>query len=398
MTREYFASLEPRPDDPILGLVELYKNDPRDTKVNLGVGIYLDNEGRLPLMKAVGAAEQRLAQRGAPHGYIPMSGLPAYCAAIQKLVFGATNEAVLSGRIATIQSLGGTGALRLGAVFAHEYLGLTKAVVSNPTWGNHITLFEHAGLKVDRYPYLNKEKNGVDFEAMKACLEGLEAGTVVLLHACCHNPTGYDLNAEQWAEVTRIIQERDLLPFLDIAYQGFGSGLDDDAAAVRALCAAGVSFMVSSSCSKNFGLYGERAGSLHIVTPNAGEAAVVTSIIKAIVRAEYSNPATHGAAIVNEVLNDEELYAVWEDEVTGMRTRIRSMRESLVAAGEAVGADLSFAVRQAGMFSFTGLNAEQMLALREKYGVYGVANGRICIAGLNTENVTYVAKAIAGVR
>lgn len=202
MTREYFASLEPRPDDPILGLVELYKNDPRDTKVNLGVGIYLDNEGRLPLMKAVGAAEQRLAQRGAPHGYIPMSGLPAYCAAIQKLVFGATNEAVLSGRIATIQSLGGTGALRLGAVFAHEYLGLTKAVVSNPTWGNHITLFEHAGLKVDRYPYLNKEKNGVDFEAMKACLEGLEAGTVVLLHACCHNPTGYDLNAEQWAEVS----------------------------------------------------------------------------------------------------------------------------------------------------------------------------------------------------
>ena len=182
-------------------------------------------------MKAVGAAEQRLAKRGAPHGYIPMSGLPAYCAAIQKLVFGATNEAVLSGRIATIQSLGGTGALRLGAVFAHEYLGLTKAVVSNPTWGNHITLFEHAGLKVDRYPYLNKEKNGVDFEAMKACLEGLEAGTVVLLHACCHNPTGYDLNAEQWAEVTRIIQERDLLPFLDIAYQGFGSGLDDDAAA-----------------------------------------------------------------------------------------------------------------------------------------------------------------------
>ena len=188
MTREYFASLEPRPDDPILGLVELYKNDPRDTKVNLGVGIYLDNEGRLPLMKAVGSAEQRLAKRGAPHGYIPMSGLPAYCAAIQKLVFGATNEAVLSGRIATIQSLGGTGALRLGAVFAHEYLGLTKAVVSNPTWGNHITLFEHAGLKVDRYPYLNKEKNGVDFEAMKACLEGLEAGTVVLLHAATTRP------------------------------------------------------------------------------------------------------------------------------------------------------------------------------------------------------------------
>ena len=246
---------------------------------------------------------------------------------------------------------------------------------------NHITLFEHAGLKVDRYPYLNKEKNGVDFEAMKACLEGLEAGTVAVLHAS----SGLDSTPSSGSEDH---SERDLLIELDIAYQGFGSGLDDDAAAVRALCAAGVSFMVSSSCSKNFGLYGERAGGLHVVTPNADEAAVVTSIIKAIVRAEYSNPATHGAAIVNEVLNDEELYAVWEDEVTGMRTRIRSMRESLVAAGEAVGADLSFAVRQAGMFSFTGLNAEQMLALREKYGVYGVANGRICIAGLNTENVT----------
>lgn len=398
MTRQYFAPLEPRPDDPILGLVELYKNDPRETKVNLGVGVYLNNEGALPLMKAVGAAERRLAERGTPHGYIPMSGMPGYCAAIQKLVFGAANEAVLSGRIATIQSLGGTGALRLGAVFAHEYLGLTKAVVSNPTWGNHITLFEHAGLKVDRYPYLNKEKNGVDFEAMTAYLEGLEAGTVVLLHACCHNPTGYDLNAEQWAKITQIVQERDLLPFLDIAYQGFGSGLDEDAAAVRTLCDAGVSFLVSSSCSKNFGLYGERAGGLHIVTPNAGEAKVVTSIIKAIVRAEYSNPATHGSAIVNEILNDDELRASWEEEVAGMRTRIRSMRESLTAAGEALGADLSFAVRQAGMFSFTGLNAEQMLALREKYGVYGVANGRICIAGLNTKNVTYVAEALAGVR
>ena len=398
MTREYFAPLEPRPDDPILGLVELYKNDPRDTKVNLGVGVYLNNDGKLPLMKAVGAAEKRLAERGEPHGYIPMSGLPGYCAAVQKLVFGADNEAVLTGRIATVQSLGGTGALRLGSVFAHDYLGFKKGVVSNPTWGNHITLFEHAGLEVDRYPYLNKDKNGVDFEAMKAYLEGLEAGTVVLLHACCHNPTGYDLNAEQWTEVTKIIQERDLFPFLDIAYQGFGSGLDDDAAAVRALCAAGISFMVSSSCSKNFGLYGERAGGLHIVTKNAAEAKVVTSIIKAIVRAEYSNPATHGAAIVNEILNDEELYAQWVEEVTAMRTRIRSMRESLTAAGKAHGADLSFAVRQAGMFSFTGLNAEQMLALREKYGVYGVANGRICIAGLNSGNVDYVAEALAAVR
>ena len=374
MSKSIFDVVGQAPDDPILGLVELYKNDPRDTKVNLGVGIYLDNEGRLPLMKAVGAAEQRLAQRALRTATSRMSGLPAYCAAIQKLVFGATNEAVLSGRIATIQSLGGTGALRLGAVFAHEYLGLTKAVVSNPTWGNHITLFEHAGLKVDRYPYLNKEKNGVDFEAMKACLEGLEAGTVVLLHACCHNPTGYDLNASSGPRSRGSFRNATCFPSSTSPIRASAPALTTTQPPSAPCAPPALSFMVSSSCSKNFGLYGERAGGLHVVTPNADEAAVVTSIIKAIVRAEYSNPATHGAAIVNEVLNDEELYAVWEDEVTGMRTRIRSMRESLVAAGEAVGADLSFAVRQAGMFSFTGLNAEQMLALREKYGVYGVAN------------------------
>lgn len=398
MTRQYFAALEARPDDPILGLNVLYKQDTRDTKVNLGVGVFLDEEGRLPLMDAVGQAEARLVKRGAPHNYIPMSGLPAYCQSLQALVFGADNEAVLSGRIATIQSLGGTGALHLGAMFAHLLLNLNQAVVSNPTWGNHITLFEHAGFTVGKYPYFDPTTKAVDFEGLMASLQALEPGTVVLLHACCHNPTGVDLTYDQWTQVIEVLQARDLFPFLDIAYQGFGSGLDEDATAVRRLAAADMTFMVASSCSKNFGLYGERTGALHVVTPNAKEAAVVTSILKSLVRAEYSNPPTHGAAVVAEILTDDALRQVWVNEVTTMRTRILAMRHRLKEEGDKLNADLSFATRQTGMFSFTGLNKDQMLALRETFGVYGVTNGRICIAGLNENNVSYVAKALAGVR
>ena len=398
MTHQYFAALEARPDDPILGLNVLYKQDTRDTKVNLGVGVFLDEEGRLPLMAAVGQAEARLVERGAPHNYIPMSGLPAYCQSLQALVFGADNEAVLSGRIATIQSLGGTGALHLGAMFAHLLLNLNQAVVSNPTWGNHITLFEHAGFTVGKYPYFDPTTKAVDFEGLMASLQALEPGTVVLLHACCHNPTGVDLTYDQWTQVIEVLQARDLFPFLDIAYQGFGSGLDEDATAVRRLAAAGMTFMVASSCSKNFGLYGERTGALHVVTPNAKEAAVVTSILKSLVRAEYSNPPTHGAAVVAEILTDDALRQVWVNEVTTMRTRILAMRHRLKEEGDKLNADLSFATRQTGMFSFTGLNKDQMLALRETFGVYGVTNGRICIAGLNENNVSYVAKALAGVR
>ena len=398
MTHQYFAALEARPDDPILGLNVLYKQDTRDTKVNLGVGVFLDEEGRLPLMDAVGQAEARLVERGAPHNYIPMSGLPAYCQSLQALVLGADNEAVLSGRIATIQSLGGTGALHLGAMFAHLLLNLNQAVVSNPTWGNHITLFEHAGFTVGKYPYFDPTTKAVDFEGLMASLQALEPGTVVLLHACCHNPTGVDLTYDQWTQVIEVLQARDLFPFLDIAYQGFGSGLDEDATAVRRLAAAGMTFMVASSCSKNFGLYGERTGALHVVTPNAKEAAVVTSILKSLVRAEYSNPPTHGAAVVAEILTDDALRQVWVNEVTTMRTRILAMRHRLKEEGDKLNADLSFATRQTGMFSFTGLNKDQMLALRETFGVYGVTNGRICIAGLNENNVSYVAKALAGVR
>ncbi len=398
MTRQYFATLEARPDDPILGLNILYKQDTRDTKVNLGVGVFLDEEGRLPLMDAVGQAEAHLIERGAPHNYIPMSGLPTYCQSLQALVFGADNEAVLSGRIATIQSLGGTGALHLGAMFAHHLLNLNKAVVSNPTWGNHITLFEHAGFTVGKYPYFDPTTNAVDFEGLMASLQTLEPGTVVLLHACCHNPTGVDLTYDQWTQVIEVLQARDLFPFLDIAYQGFGSGLDEDATAVRRLATAGMTFMVASSCSKNFGLYGERTGALHVVTPNAKEATVVTSILKSLVRAEYSNPPTHGALVVAEILTDDALRQVWMNEVTMMHTRILAMRHRLKEEGDKLGADLSFATRQTGMFSFTGLNKDQMLTLRETFGVYGVTNGRICIAGLNENNVSYVAKALAGVR
>lgn len=398
MAHQFFASLEAHPDDPILGLIELYKNDPRDTKVNLGVGVFLDEKGRLPLMKAVGAAEARLVERGAPHGYIPMSGLPGYCQRLQELVFGVDHEAVLAGRISTVQSMGGTGALHLASVFAHLHLGADKGVVSDPTWGNHITLFEHAGLRTSRYPYFDPETANVNFDGMMATLRGLEPKTVVLLHACCHNPTGVDLTPAQWEEVVNVVREHELLPLLDIAYQGFGTGLDEDAAVVRRFADAGLNFMVASSCSKNFGLYGERAGALHVVTTNAAEARIVTSILKSLVRAEYSNPPTHGAAVVAEILSDPALRQSWVDEVTAMRTRILSMRHRLEEEGTKLGADLSFATRQKGMFSFTGLNAEQMLVLRETYGVYGVKNGRICIAGINEDNVGYVAQALANVR
>lgn len=392
-----FAPLQAAPDDPILGLTELYKNDPCPEKVNLGAGVFQDEDGKLPLMKAVAEAEKRMAASGMPHGYIPMSGLPAYCTAVQKLVFGDTHEAVLAGRICTVQSIGGTGALHMAGLFAHLVLGLAEIVVPDPTWGNHITIFAHTGLKVSKYPYYDKATGGLDFDAMTAHLRTLEPGTAVLLHACCHNPSGVDLTQENWKTVVEIVRERKLFPILDIAYQGFGQGLVEDAFAPRYFADEKLDFLVCSSCSKNFSLYGERAGGLHVVTPNAAEAAVVQSILKSLVRAEYSNPPTHGARIVDVVLNDPELHQLWVEELTGMRGRIHAMRNALTEAGTRIGVDLSFAVRQAGMFSFTGLNPEQMQALREDYSVYGVKNGRICVSGLNTRNVEYVAKAIAAV-
>lgn len=397
MLKSDFATLAPMPDDPILGLVDLFKKDPRAEKVNLGVGVFLNEEGKLPLMACVEEAEKRLLARRQPRGYMPMSGMPQYCAAVQQLVFGKTNPAVLEGRISTIQTLGGTGALQLAAAFAHQFLGVNASVVSDPTWGNHIAILKADGLEVGKYPYLSADRASIDFEAFKASISALAPKTLVLMHGCCHNPTGLDFTQDQWREVAKIVAEKDLLPLLDMAYQGFGSGLEEDAFAIRLFTEEGISFMAATSCSKNFGLYGERVGALHIVTDFRKEADVVTSIMKRIVRQEYSNPPCHGGQIVAEVLGDEALQASWRAEVDGMRTRIRSMREALYEAGKAEGEDFSFSVKQHGMFSFTGLTAEEMDLLREKFGVYGVRNGRICIAGLNTKNVEYVAKSIAAV-
>ncbi len=393
MLSQLFAPLQPKPDDPILGLNELFKNAPRPNKVNLGVGVYLTEEGKVPLLKCVGEAERRLLERGAPHTYQPMSGLPSYTAAIKRLVFGPDID--LS-RIATIHTLGGTGGLNVGSLFANQYLGMTKAVVPNPTWSNHIALFKASGFEVGKYRYYDFETaSGLDVDGMVKDLEGLEEKTLVLLHACCQNPSGYDLTDEEWDRIFAVLKERNLFPFLDMAYQGFGIGIEEDARIVRRFAREGFSFVVASSCSKNFSLYGERVGGLHVVTQSAGEAEVVMSILKSLVRAEYSNPPLHGAAVVSEVLNDPELQASWREEVKEFHDRIAAMRTALDEAGKAVGVDLSFAVRQCGMFSFTGFTREEMIRLREEFGVYGVENGRICVAGLNTRNVGYVADAFA---
>lgn len=391
------AGLNPMPDDPILGLVELYNKDTRAEKVNLGVGCYLNEAGKLPLEAAVEAAERRLVERAQPRGYSPMSGSPVFCERVRELVFGKNNAAVKAGRIASVQTLGGTGALQLAGAFAHQFLGVTKGVVSDPTWANHISILQADGLEVGKYTYITADRSAVDFEGLKANLKALEPRTLVLMHACCHNPTGLDLTQEQWCEIAQIVREKNLLPLLDMAYQGLGAGLEEDAFALRLFADEGIPFLAATSCSKNFGLYGERVGALHIACADEKNAATVLSILKALVRQEYSNPPCHGAKIVTEVLGDEELTALWKKEVNGMRNRILAMRTALYEAGRAEGQDFSFAVTQHGMFSFTGLSAEEMDVLREEFAVYGVRNGRICIAGLNMRNVGYVAKALATV-
>lgn len=396
MTESFFASLKAMPDDPILGLNEQFKVDKRARKVNLGVGVYLNGDGKLPLLKTVETAEQRLVARQTTHGYTPMSGNPLFCDAVQRLVFGECT-ARTAGFITTVQTLGGTGALRLGAVLAHDFLHLNQARVSNPTWGNHITLLEHAGFETDRYPYYDACTHDVDVNGLLALLDTLEEGTVVLLHACCHNPTGADLRKADWEKVLEIVKRRHLLAFFDMAYQGLGHGLEEDAQAIRMFADAGLNLLVATSCSKNFGLYGERVGALHVVTHSQEEAHTVLSILKAIARSEYSNPPSHGANVVTEILTTPELYTEWVAEVASMRQRIQAMRQALAEEAKKTGIDLDFVRRQIGMFSFTGLSKAQMVTLREEHAVYGVENSRICLAGLNEHNVQHVAEAIADV-
>lgn len=397
MQNELFSPLQPRPDDPILGLNELFQKDERPEKVNLTVGAYLTDAGVMPLLPTVEEAARRVLARREPHAYIPMSGLPAYNESVRRLLFGAERAPALSERTATVQTIGGTGALYLAALFAKNVLGVKLVVVSDPTWGNHIAIFKLAGLEVATYPYYNRTLGGLRFDGMRSALSTLPANTMVLIHACCHNPTGVDLPRDAWSEVVKIVKERNLVPLLDIAYQGLGDGLDEDGYAPRLFADEGVAALVAASSSKNFALYGQRAGALHVLTRSGEEKRTVESILKSLVRSSYSNPPKFAGAVVAEVLADPELEARWRKEVDEMRERMVLMRRLFAEAGERHGVDLSFVVGQKGMFSFTGFTKEMMAELREKYAVYGVANGRICVAGLNHGNVEYAAEAFAKV-
>ena len=397
MQNELFSQLQPRPDDPILGLNEVFQKDERPEKVNLTVGAYLTDAGVMPLLPTVEEATKRVLARREPHAYIPMSGLPAYNAGVRRLLFGAERAPALSERTATVQTIGGTGALYLAALFAKNVLGVKLVVVSDPTWGNHIAIFKLAGLEVATYPYYNRTKGGLRFDGMRSALSSLPANTMVLIHACCHNPTGVDLPKEAWSEVVKIVKERNLVPLLDIAYQGLGDGLEEDGYAPRLFADEGVATLVAASSSKNFALYGQRAGALHVLTRSNEEKRTVESILKSLVRSTYSNPPKFAGSVVAEVLADPELEARWRLEVDEMRERMVLMRRLFAEAGERHGVDLSFVVGQKGMFSFTGLTKEMMQELRDKYAVYGVANGRICVAGLNHGNVEYAAEAFAKV-
>lgn len=397
MQNELFSQLQPRPDDPILGLNELFQKDERPEKVNLTVGAYLTDAGVMPLLPTVEEATKRVLTRREPHAYIPMSGLPAYNESVRRLLFGAERAPALSERTATVQTIGGTGALYLAALFAKNVLGVKLVVVSDPTWGNHIAIFKLAGLEVATYPYYNRTLGGLRFDGMRSALSTLPANTMVLIHACCHNPTGVDLPRDAWSEVVKIVKERNLVPLLDIAYQGLGDGLDEDGYAPRLFADEGVAALVAASSSKNFALYGQRAGALHVLTRSNEEKRTVESILKSLVRSTYSNPPKFAGSVVAEVLADPELEARWRKEVDEMRERMVLMRRLFAEAGERHGVDLSFVVGQKGMFSFTGFTKEMMTELREKYAVYGVANGRICVAGLNRGNVEYAAEAFAKV-
>ncbi len=399
MTASIFAAVEMAPRDPILGLTESFNADGRSTKVNLGVGVYLDGSGKVPLLAAVKLAEKARLEAMPSRGYQPIDGLAAYNQNVQKLLFGADSALLAEGRVLTIEALGGTGALKVGADYLRRLLPEATVYLSDPSWENHRALFENAGFTVATYPYYDPATHGVDFAAMQAGLNALPAGSIVVLHACCHNPTGADLDEAQWRQVIDVIGARGLLAFVDIAYQGFADGLGEDALALRLFVESGLQFLVASSFSKSFSLYGERVGALSVITANRDETARVLSQIKRIVRTNYSSPPTHGGAIVAAVLSSPELRRMWEEELADMRGRIRAMRLSLVdrLQGRGVGQDYSFVIRQRGMFSYTGLSVEQVDRMREEFGIYAVSSGRICLAALNTHNIDYVADAIAAV-
>lgn len=394
-----FEHVDAYAGDPILTLNENFGRDPRPHKINLSIGIYFDDAGRLPVMEAVREAETALLQSVGPRPYLPMEGAADYRQAVQLLLFGAGHEAVNSARIATIQTVGGSGGLKVGSDFLKRYFPNSDVWVSDPTWDNHRAMFEGAGFRVHTYPYYDEKSGGLCFDAMRTTLESLPAQSIVLLHACCHNPTGVDLDVAQWAELIPIIRDRQLIPYLDLAYQGFGNGVRDDALVVRAMAEAGITFFCANSFSKSFSLYGERCGALSVVCQDASEAGRVLGQLKAAVRKNYSSPPSHGAKIVSSVLLDPALRTEWLRELDTMRHRILSMRQALhsVLKQRLGGRDFSHFVTQRGMFSYTGLSAEQVDRLREEHAVYLVRSGRMCVAGLNSSNVEAVAAALADV-
>ena len=394
-----FSAVELAPRDPILGLNEQYAADQNPNKVNLGVGVYFDENGKLPLLQCVQAAEKKLMDTPKPRGYLPIDGIAAYDDAVKKLVFGADSAVYKDGRIATVQGLGGTGGLKIAADFLKRLNPGAKVLISDPSWENHRALFSQAGFEVDTYRYYNASTRALDFDGMLADLKAAAPGTIAVLHACCHNPTGYDITAAQWDQVIAVVKERQLSPILDMAYQGFAHGIAEDGAVVGKFVAAGLDFFVATSFSKSFSLYGERVGALSVVCSSKEEAAKVLSQLKIMIRTNYSNPPTHGGAVVALVLDDPALRQQWEEELSHMRNRIKQMRAKLVDGLKAAGVkqDMSFITTQIGMFSYSGLSKDQMVRLRNEFGVYGTDSGRMCVAALNDKNIDYVCQSIAKV-
>ena len=394
-----FSAVEMAPRDPILGLNDQFNADTNPNKVNLGVGVYFDDNGKLPLLQCVQAAEKMRMEKPTARGYLPIDGIAAYDAGVKALVFGAQSEAVTSGRIATVQAIGGTGGLKIGADFLKRLNPQATVLISDPSWENHRALFTNAGFTVESYAYYDAQSRSVNFSGMLDSLNAAAAGTIVVLHACCHNPTGYDITLAQWDQVVAVVKAKQLTAFLDMAYQGFGHGIAEDGAVIGKFVAAGLSFFVSTSFSKSFSLYGERVGALSVLCTNPEEAERVLSQLKVVIRTNYSNPPTHGGAVVASILNTPALRDQWEAELGDMRARIKVMRQKLVEGLKSAGVqqNMDFITTQIGMFSYSGLSKDQMVRLRSEFGVYGTDTGRMCVAALNSKNIDYVCAAIAKV-
>jgi aromatic-amino-acid transaminase len=394
-----FAQIQQAPPDPILGLTEAFNADKNPQKVTLGVGVYQDSTGKVPVLQTVRQAEAKWYEQETTKSYLPIDGVPSYNKAVQALLLGADSPIIAEGKAVTVQSLGGTGALKIGADFLKNFFGQSSVWISNPSWENHRQIFEAAGFKVENYPYYDAKTNGLDFDGMYNTIKNLPARSIVLLHACCHNPTGVDPTKEQWTKLVELFKAQDLIPFIDFAYQGFGDGIDEDAFAVRAFAQAGILCLIANSFSKSMSMYRERVGAMTILTNSADESKRVLSQLKRTIRTNYSNPASHGAQVAALILTDPKLRAAWEIEVTEMRTRIQQMRTEFVKALAVNGVkqDFSFITRQKGMFSYTGLSKETVHKLRDQFSLYLVDSGRACIAAMNEKNLPYICQAISTV-